>query len=102
MCSINGVEERLYNIGIKRDFLCINICWAPREVLKTRAWKARVSISPKDPNRTLGFLRRNLLACPQDVHKMFLIKESAYKAPSPGLSYCSSRFNVDIVFFSAI
>ena len=23
-----------YNIGIKHDFLCINVCWAPREVLK--------------------------------------------------------------------
>ena len=22
------------NIGIKHDFLCINICWAPRKVLK--------------------------------------------------------------------
>ena len=22
------------NVGIKHDFLCINICWAPREVLK--------------------------------------------------------------------
>ena len=22
------------NIGIKHDFLCINICWAPREMLK--------------------------------------------------------------------
>ena len=44
-----------YNIGIKHDFLCINICWALREVLKpeperwgvetqgveTKAWKAR-------------------------------------------------------------
>ena len=24
------------NIGIKHDFLCINICWAPREVLKAK------------------------------------------------------------------
>ena len=23
------------NIGIKHDFLCINICWAPKEVFKT-------------------------------------------------------------------
>ena len=25
-------------LGIKHDFLFINICWAQREVLKTRAW----------------------------------------------------------------
>ena len=38
--SLTWKEEKIYiitlpNIGIKHDFLCINICWAPREVLKS-------------------------------------------------------------------
>ena len=28
-------------IRIKNDFVCINICWAPKKMLHTRAWKAR-------------------------------------------------------------
>ena len=36
-------------IGIKHDFLCINICWAPREVLKPEA-----SLKGKGFNTTWG------------------------------------------------
>ena len=43
------------------------------------------AISAKKANRTLGFLRRNLSACPQDV------KESAYKGLArPALEYDNS------------
>ena len=35
-------------------------------------------------NRTLGFLRRNLHSCPQEV------KEAAYKIGAPSLDYGSS------------
>ena len=51
-------------------------------------WNTHVSNSCTKTNRTLGFLRRNLLECPQDV------QESAYKgqfkslrtgAPRPGV-----------------
>ena len=38
----------LDDIGIKHDFLCINICWALRVVLKPRAWKSRVLTTPRD------------------------------------------------------
>ena len=51
----------IHIIGIKHDYLCINICWAPREVSKSRAfcwaprevwksraWRARVS-TPHPP-----------------------------------------------------
>ena len=30
----------LHITGIKHDFLCTNVCWAPMQVLKPRAWKA--------------------------------------------------------------
>ena len=37
-----------FTIGIKHDFLCINICWAPRDEggVETRAWTP-----PEGPNR---------------------------------------------------
>ena len=48
-------------------------------------WNTRVSSICTKANRTLGFLRRNLSACPQDV------KESAYKGlVRPVLEYGSS------------
>ena len=48
-------------------------------------WKTHVSNICTKANRTLGFLRRNLSACPQDV------KESAYTGPvRPVLEYGSS------------
>ena len=44
-------------------------------------WNTHVSNVCTKANRTLGFLRRNLYSCPQEV------KEAAYKGlvPSPGL-----------------
>ena len=48
-------------------------------------WNTHVSNICTNANRTLGFLRRNLSACPQDV------KESAYKGlVRPVLEYGSS------------
>ena len=47
-------------------------------------WNTHVSNICTEANRTLGFLRRNLSACPQDV------KESAYK----GLEYGSSVWDL--------
>ena len=48
-------------------------------------WNTHVSNICTKANRTLGFLRRNLAACPLDV------KESAYKGlVRPILEYCSS------------
>ena len=33
---VHDLLNRLrFNIGIKHGFPCINICWVPREVLKT-------------------------------------------------------------------
>ena len=34
-------------IGIKHNFLCINICWAPREVLNTSGWTEQILMYPK-------------------------------------------------------
>ena len=48
-------------------------------------WNTRVSNICTKANRTIGFLRRNLAACPKDV------KESAYKGLSrPVLEYGGS------------
>ena len=53
--------------------------------LFTLKWNTHVSNICTKASRTLGFLRRNLSACPQDV------KESAYKGPvHPFLEYGSS------------
>ena len=47
-------------------------------------WNTHVSNVCTKANRTLGFLRRNLLSCPQDV------KETAYKGlVRPVLEYAS-------------
>ena len=47
-----GVKYAIFNdLEIKHDFLYINICWAPREMLETRAWKARVSTRPEGPSK---------------------------------------------------
>ena len=39
------------NIGIKHAFLCINICWAPREVLKPEPESERRGVQhlPRGP-----------------------------------------------------
>ena len=37
------------NIGIKHDFLCNNICWAPREVLKPKAERRGIQDLPRGP-----------------------------------------------------
>ena len=36
-------------IGIKHDFLCINICWAPREVLKSEPERRGFQHLPRGP-----------------------------------------------------
>ena len=38
-----------FNIGIKHDFLCINICWAPREVLKPEPERRGFQHLPRGP-----------------------------------------------------
>ena len=50
-------------------------------------WNTHVSNVCTKANRTLGFLRRNLYSCPQEVH----VKEAAYKGlVRPVLDYGSS------------
>ena len=57
-------------------------------------WNTHVSNICTKANRTLGFLRRNLSACPQDV------KESAYKGlVRPVLEYGSSVWDPPQVYF---
>ena len=56
-------------------------------------WNTHVSNICTKANRTLGFLRRNLSACPQDV------KESAYKGlVRPVLEYGSSVWDPSSIF----
>ena len=38
-------------IGVKNEFLYINICWVPREVLKTLACNVKVSTPLEGPSR---------------------------------------------------
>ena len=57
-------------------------------------WNTHVSNICTKANRTLGFLRRNLAACPRDV------KESAYKGlVRPVLEYGSSVFDPKSILF---
>ena len=57
-------------------------------------WNIHVSNIGTKANRTLGFLRRNLAACPRDV------KESAYKGlVLPILEYDSSFWDPQVYFF---
>ena len=57
-------------------------------------WNTHVRNICIKANRTLGFLRRNLSACPQDV------KESAYKGlVRPVLEYGSSVWDPQVYFF---
>ena len=54
------------------------------KISKDLKWNTRVSNVCTKTNRTLGFLRRNLSSCPQDV------KETAYKGlVRPVLEYAS-------------
>ena len=56
-------------------------------------WNTHVSNICSKVNRTLGFLRRNLMACPRDV------KESAYKGlVRPILEYGSSVWDPQSIF----
>ena len=56
-------------------------------------WNTHVSNICTKANRTIGFLRRNLAACPQDV------KKSAYKAlVRPVLEYGSSVWDPQSIF----
>ena len=58
-------------------------------------WNIYVSNICTKANRTFGFLRRNLSACPQDV------KESAYKGlVRPVLEYGSSVWDAKACFFN--
>ena len=57
-------------------------------------WNTHVRNICTKANRTLGFLRRNLAACPRDV------KESAYKElVCPILEYGSSVWDPKVYFF---
>ena len=57
-------------------------------------WDTHVSNICTKANRTLAFLRRNLVACPRDV------KESAYKGLiRPILEYGSSIWDPKVYFF---
>ena len=38
-----------WNIGIKHDSLCINICWAPRELLKPEPGRPGFQHLPRGP-----------------------------------------------------
>ena len=45
-----AVNSFLYNnIGIKHDFLCINGCWAPREMLTPESEIQRFQHLPRGP-----------------------------------------------------
>ena len=57
-------------------------------------WNTHVSNICTKANRSLGFFRRNLTACPRDV------KESAYKGlVRPILEYGSSVWDPKVYFF---
>ena len=43
------MAEPIISIGIKHGFLCINICWAPREMLKPEPERRRLQPQPRGP-----------------------------------------------------
>ena len=43
------LQKLSFNIGIKHGFLCINICWAPREMLKPKPERLRFQPLPRGP-----------------------------------------------------
>ena len=75
-----------YNLeGTVLDNVVENIKYLGITITKALKWNTYVSNISTKANRTLGFLRRNLSACPQDA------KESAYKGlVHPVLEYGSS------------
>ena len=96
-------SSKCFSIGIKHDFLCINICWDPREVLKPRAWgPADVNVSEKHVWSLLlheniffaGKLRKNcfkkfFLPIPIMARKSTL-PANVLKTPLPGQRLTSS------------
>ena len=73
-----SLEETVLDNVEKIKYLCVTIT-------NDLKWNTHVSNSCTKANRTPGFLRRNLAACPRDV------KESAYKGlVRPILEYGSS------------
>ena len=46
---LGGTHIMKINIGIKHGFLCINICWAPREMLKPEPERRGFQPLPRGP-----------------------------------------------------
>ena len=49
LSNLINLYDKVYNIGIKHDFLCINICWFPREVLKPEPKRRGFQHLPRGP-----------------------------------------------------
>ena len=80
--------------GTVLDINVENIKYLGITITNDLKWNMHVSNICKKANRTLGFLRRNLSAYPQDV------KESAYKGlVCPVLEYGSSVWDPQVYFF---
>ena len=80
-CNIMQItRKRIKILETVEKIKCLGI-----PLLNDLKWNTYVSNICTKANRTLEFLRCNLVACPQDV------KESAYKGlVRPVLEYCSS------------
>ena len=93
LCRLQGNgSKRSYNLeGTVLDNV-ENIKYLRLTITNDLKWNTHVSNICTKANRTLGFLRRNLSACSQDV------KESAYKGlVRPVLEYGSSVWNPSII-----
>ena len=91
------------NIGIKHDFLCINICWAPREVLKPEPERGPADINVSEKHVWSLLLHKNILSvenfgenapkssfsCTYNVQKGTL-PANILKTPLPGQRLTSS------------
>ena len=68
----------VFNIGIIHDFLCINICLVPREVLKPEAERVPLAfVAGSWQDHWWGFISRNYVIWPSSFLWMFslLFKE---------------------------
>ena len=88
-----------FNIGIKHDFLCINICWAPRQLLKPKPeWFQHLPIGPSrckcirksywslllDNSKTLEKRLRNILSYVPTMAWKGTVPGYNLKTPLPG------------------
>ena len=78
----------LINIGIRHDFLCINICWGPREVLKPEPKRRGFQHLPRCPADDQLMYQKSMFDCYYCIKHFFFRSKTLEKLLQKVLFTC--------------